>query len=90
MESKREEYPLTRAVLNLILTMLENSPCPQLLGVGKRVPGVGPYYNFVIETVFLNIDYRIYRNPAERVSFIKLFYNSYIKLNYFLNLVANN
>ncbi|XP_014204256.1 nuclear pore complex protein Nup205 [Copidosoma floridanum] len=65
IESRNEEYPLTRAMLQL-LNVLTDFPLPRLLGLGQRSPGFDPYLHFVINSVLLRFDTRSYRNPAEK------------------------
>lgn len=65
IESRNEEYPLTRAMLEL-LDSLTDFPIPRLLGVGQRNPGFDPYLHFIINTVFLRFNTRSYKNPAEK------------------------
>jgi len=65
IESRNEEYPLTRAMLEL-LNVLTDFPIPRLLGVGQRNPGFDPYLHFIINTVFLRFHTRSYKNPAEK------------------------
>ncbi|EFN72935.1 Nuclear pore complex protein Nup205 [Camponotus floridanus] len=65
IESRNEEYPLTRAMLEL-LDVLTDFPIPRLLGVGQRNPGFDPYLYFIINTVFLRFHTRSYKNPAEK------------------------
>lgn len=65
IESRNEEYPLTRAMLEL-LDCLTDFPVPRLLGVGQRNPGLDPYLNFIVNTVFLRFHTRSYKNPAEK------------------------
>ncbi|KAL6443193.1 hypothetical protein ACFW04_002850 [Cataglyphis niger] len=65
IESRNEEYPLTRAMLEL-LDVLTDFPIPRLLGVGQRNPGFDPYLHFIINTVFLRFYTRSYKNPAEK------------------------
>ncbi|XP_053982005.1 nuclear pore complex protein Nup205 [Hylaeus volcanicus] len=65
IESKKDEYPLTRAVLEL-LDVLTDFPIPRLLGMGQRIPGFDPYLHFIINTVFLKFHTRSYKNPAEK------------------------
>ena len=65
IESKEDEYPLTRAVLEL-LDVLTDFPIPRLLGMGQRNPGFDPYLHFIINTVFLKFHTRSYKNPAEK------------------------
>ncbi|KAG7205199.1 hypothetical protein KM043_018287 [Ampulex compressa] len=65
IESRNEEYPLTRAMLEL-LDILTDFPIPRLLGVGQRNPGFDPYLHFIISTVFLRFHTRSYKNSAEK------------------------
>ncbi|XP_076168586.1 nuclear pore complex protein Nup205 isoform X2 [Ptiloglossa arizonensis] len=65
IESKKDEYPLTRAMLEL-LDVLTDFPIPRLLGMGQRNPGFDPYLHFIINTVFLKFHTRSYKNPAEK------------------------
>ncbi|CAK9815211.1 Nuclear pore complex protein Nup205 [Anthophora plagiata] len=65
IESKKDEYPLTRAMLEL-LDVLTDFPVPRLLGMGQRNPGFDPYLHFIINTVFLKFHTRSYKNPAEK------------------------
>lgn len=65
VESRNEEFPLTRALLHL-LDVLTDVPVPRLLGVGARTPGFDPYLNFVINSVFLRFNTRSYKNPDEK------------------------
>lgn len=65
IESRMEEYPLTRALLEL-LDVLTDSGIPRTLGAGPRKPGFDPYLTFVINSVFLKFNVRAYKNPVER------------------------
>lgn len=65
IESRNEEYPLTKAVLEL-LDVLTDFPIPRLLGVGQRNPGFDPYLHFISNTVFLKFNTRSYKNPGEK------------------------
>ncbi|XP_012279262.1 nuclear pore complex protein Nup205 isoform X2 [Orussus abietinus] len=65
IESRNEEYPLTRAMLEL-LDALTDFPIPRLLGMGQRNPGFDPYLRFVVDAVFLRFNARSYKNPAEK------------------------
>ena len=67
VESRNEEYPMTRAFLDL-LTSLTDTPVPVALGAGTRVPGFDPYLQFVMDVVFLRFGSRAYKDPAEKVS----------------------
>ncbi|KAL0280136.1 UNVERIFIED_CONTAM: hypothetical protein PYX00_001520 [Menopon gallinae] len=65
IESRNEEFPLTRALLHL-LDVLTDVPVPRLLGAGTRTPGFDPYLHFVIDSVFLKYNNRSYKNPEEK------------------------
>lgn len=66
IESRAEEYPLTRAFCHLIGTLVESS-FPSNLGAGLRPPGFEPYLDFLRDSVFLRFNTRAYRRPAEKV-----------------------
>ncbi|XP_065417472.1 nuclear pore complex protein Nup205 isoform X2 [Chrysemys picta bellii] len=65
VESRCEEYPLTRAFCRLISTLVESS-FPSNLGAGLRPPGFDPYLQFLRDTVFLRFRTRAYRIAAEK------------------------
>ncbi|OCT58146.1 hypothetical protein XELAEV_18002475mg [Xenopus laevis] len=65
IESRCEEYPLTRAFCQLISTLVESS-FPTNLGAGLRAPGFEPYLQFLRDTVFLRFRTRAYRRAAEK------------------------
>lgn len=65
VESRIEEYPLTRAVL-MLLDVLTDTGIPRTLGAGPRKPGFDPYLTFIINSVFLKFNARSYKNPIER------------------------
>ncbi|KYO17521.1 nuclear pore complex protein Nup205 [Alligator mississippiensis] len=65
IESRCEEYPLTRAFCRLISTLVESS-FPSNLGAGLRPPGFDPYLQFLRDTVFLRFRTRAYRRAAEK------------------------
>uniref|UniRef100_A0A8C3XL45 Nucleoporin 205 n=1 Tax=Chelydra serpentina TaxID=8475 RepID=A0A8C3XL45_CHESE len=65
VESRCEEYPLTRAFCQLISTLVESS-FPSNLGAGLRPPGFDPYLQFLRDTVFLRFRTRAYRIAAEK------------------------
>lgn len=69
IESRCEEYPLTRAFCRLISTLVESS-FPSNLGAGLRPPGFDPYLQFLRDAVFLRFRTRAYRRAAEKVTFI--------------------
>lgn len=51
-ESRNETYPLTLAVLEFLNT-LTTTVVPRNLGAGPRRAGIYPYFQFIVETVFL-------------------------------------
>lgn len=51
-ESRNETYPLTQAILELLYT-LSSTIMPRNLGAGPRKPGIIPYFNFILESIFL-------------------------------------
>ncbi|KAJ6656378.1 hypothetical protein lerEdw1_003881 [Lerista edwardsae] len=65
IESRLEEYPLTRAFCHLISTLVESS-FPSNLGAGLRPPGLDPYLQFLRDSVFLRFQTRAYRRAAEK------------------------
>ncbi|KFP41317.1 Nuclear pore complex protein Nup205, partial [Chlamydotis macqueenii] len=65
IESRSEEYPLTRAFCRLISTLVESS-FPSNLGAGLRPPGFDPYLQFLRDAVFLRFRTRAYRRAAEK------------------------
>ncbi|XP_071445952.1 nuclear pore complex protein Nup205-like [Hetaerina americana] len=77
VESRNEEYPLTRAMMHLLDALTgpvgplsssstKVSTVPPLLGMGTRVPGLDPYLNYVIHSVFLPYSSRSYRSMEEK------------------------
>lgn len=65
VESRVEEYPLTRAILHLLSVLVE-SGIPRTLGAGPRKPGFDPYLTFIINSVFLKFSARSYKDPCEK------------------------
>lgn len=51
-ESRNETYPLTQAILDLLYTLC-STIMPRNLGSGPRKPGIIPYFNFILESIFL-------------------------------------
>lgn len=64
-ESRNETYPLTQAILELLHT-LSCTISPRNLGAGQRKPGIIPYFNFVLESIFLKFSNRIYKDENEK------------------------
>ena len=67
VEARNEEFPMTRAFLQLMDT-LTDSPIPAGLGVGLRAPGFQPYLEFLREHIFLKFNTREYKDKGEKVS----------------------
>lgn len=65
VESRAEEYPLTKAFLKL-LDVMTNVSIPATLGTGHRTPGFDPYLFYVKDSVFLKFIGRAYRNETEK------------------------
>lgn len=65
IESRDEQYPLTRAFLHLLL-IISGSGIPKNLGAGTRIPGFDPYLSFIVESVFLKFNSRPYKVPEEK------------------------
>ncbi|KAL4232887.1 hypothetical protein ACF0H5_007574 [Mactra antiquata] len=65
VESRNEEYPITRAFLDF-LSVLTDTPVPAALGAGTRPPGFDPYLKYIRDNVFLKFGTRAYQNPAEK------------------------
>lgn len=51
-EHRNATYPLAQSILELLYT-LSRAIIPRNLGVGSRKPGIKPYFNFILETIFL-------------------------------------
>ena len=66
VESRNEEFPMTRAFLTLVDALTDVS-IPAGLGAGYRAPGFDPYLKFIRDSVFLNFNTRAYKTPAEKV-----------------------
>ena len=67
IEARNEEFPMTRAFLQLMDT-LTDSPIPAGLGVGLRAPGFQPYLEFLREHILLKFNTREYKDKGEKVS----------------------
>lgn len=65
VESRNEEYPLLRSLLEL-LDVLIDTGIPRTLGAGPRKPGFDPYLTFIVNSVFLKFHTRAYRNVEEK------------------------
>jgi nuclear pore complex protein Nup205 len=50
-----------------LINELINSPIPQGLGSGFRIPGFQPYLDFLCNSVLLKFNSRAYKRPAEKV-----------------------
>ncbi|KAK4319740.1 hypothetical protein Pmani_009395 [Petrolisthes manimaculis] len=65
VECSREEFPLTRAVLKL-LTTLVRAGIPPMIGAATRQPGFRPYLDMVRDRIFLRHQSRTYKDSGER------------------------
>ncbi|KAK3098344.1 hypothetical protein FSP39_018633 [Pinctada imbricata] len=65
IESRLEEYCMTRAFLTLLNAMTD-VPVPAGLGVGSRAPGFQPYLEFILDDVFLKSYTRGYKDIREK------------------------
>jgi len=65
VESRAEEFPLTKAFLSLLNT-LTDTEIPGGLGAGTREPGFLPYLGFIQDNVFLKFNTRTYKDPGEK------------------------
>ncbi|GFS37681.1 nuclear pore complex protein Nup205 [Nephila pilipes] len=65
VETRMEEYPVTRAMLSLLDSLL-NHPYPSNLGSGSRQPGIEPYLQFVRDSVLLRCNSRAYKAEGEK------------------------
>ncbi|XP_045608227.1 nuclear pore complex protein Nup205 [Procambarus clarkii] len=65
VESSREEFTLTRAILKLLGTLVR-AGIPPMLGAATRQPGFRPYLDLIRDRIFLRHDSRAYRDSGER------------------------
>lgn len=56
-ECRNETYPLSQAVLEFLHT-LSTTVLPRNLGAGPRRAGIYPYFQFVLESIFLKFNNR--------------------------------
>ncbi|KAG8189490.1 hypothetical protein JTE90_018142 [Oedothorax gibbosus] len=73
VETRMEEYPVTRAMLGLLDTLLSH-PYPTSLGTGTRQPGIEPYLQFVRDSVLLRCNSRAYKVEGEKWKIMSLCY----------------
>lgn len=66
VESRTEEFPLTRGFLELIGSLTQ-FPVPLGLGAGTRIPGFDPYLDFILNSVLLKFNTRAYKMAEEKV-----------------------
>ncbi|BFZ24882.1 hypothetical protein BsWGS_27921 [Bradybaena similaris] len=65
IESRNEEFPLTRGFLGLIGSLTQ-FPVPMGLGAGTRTPGFDPYLDFILNSVLLKFHTRAYKMAEEK------------------------
>uniref|UniRef100_T1JB70 Partial AB-hydrolase lipase domain-containing protein n=1 Tax=Strigamia maritima TaxID=126957 RepID=T1JB70_STRMM len=95
IEARNEEFPMTRAFLQLLCVLVDVT-IPQTLGVGFRAPGFDPYLEFVRDSIFLKANTRAYKNSGEKwavmagclTMFYKLLKNHEVLPEDFINQVA--
>lgn len=77
IEARLEEYPLTQGLLT-VLDVLTEFGVPRTLGAGPRKPGFDPYLTFIINSVFLKLNARPFKDPMQKWQLhclcLKLFY----------------
>lgn len=56
-ENRNATYPLTQAILKLLHSLF-SSMMPRNLGAGSRKAGVKPYFDFILEKIFLKLHHR--------------------------------
>ncbi|KAJ2355950.1 hypothetical protein GGF43_002377 [Coemansia sp. RSA 2618] len=81
VEAAAETYPETRAFVRLVASLTHvpadatgmsseaataTASVPADLGAAYRVPGIGPYVAFVLDSVLLKAEQRAYRVPSEK------------------------
>ncbi len=79
VETRNEEYPMSRAFLRLLDVLTETS-MPGTLGGGSRQPGLEPYLAYVRDVIFLRFNARAYRNPAEKWELIASCLSLFVKV----------
>ncbi len=79
METRAEEYPISRAFLHL-LDVLTDSSIPGTLGSGNRPPGFEPYLAYVRDALFLKFNARAYRDPSEKWEIVAGCLNFFCKI----------
>ncbi|XP_068628673.1 nuclear pore complex protein Nup205 [Battus philenor] len=72
VECRMEEYPLSRAFLELLDSLCAAGPIPRALGAGYRAPGLEPYVQHVLNRLALPAPNRRYAVPHEKWQVIAL------------------
>ncbi|XP_045542611.1 nuclear pore complex protein Nup205 [Papilio machaon] len=72
VECRMEEYPLSRAFLELLEALCAAGPAPRALGAGSRAPGLQPYVHHVLHRLALPAPHRRYAVPHEEWQVIAL------------------
>lgn len=65
VEARSETYPETTGFLVLLQRLIQNG-IPNDIGIAYRIPGFSPYLHFIQNDVFVKLDARRYKNPAEK------------------------
>ena len=79
VESSSEEFPLSQAMVSLLMTLV-NSGIPEQLNSSMRGHGFAPYLRLVEQQIFLPHDSRTYRKPEERWTLAKICCSLFHKL----------
>ncbi|KAK2720666.1 nuclear pore complex protein Nup205-like isoform X2 [Artemia franciscana] len=65
VESRSEEYPVSRGFLELLNALVEVD-VPLHLGAPNRTPGIDPYVKFVVESVLMKSHSRAYKKSSDK------------------------
>lgn len=80
VEKSDQRYPLSVAFCNLINSLLYATDEPIDLGQNRRTPGINPYINFILKSIYLNIEERIFAREIERYKIITFTLSIFCKL----------
>ncbi|KAL4703966.1 hypothetical protein ACJJTC_000352, partial [Scirpophaga incertulas] len=72
VECRMEEYPMSRAFVQLLLALVKAGPAPRALGAGSRPPGLQPYVRHVLRRLALPAPARPHARPHRRWQMLSL------------------
>ncbi|RVE42070.1 hypothetical protein evm_013283 [Chilo suppressalis] len=72
VECRMEDYPLSRAFVSLLISLVTAGPVPRALGAGTRAPGLEPYLHHVLHRLALPAPHRPHARPAARWQMLSL------------------